>query len=803
MNHFRGILGFILAAAAFAATVVHAKDAAKPSAEAQLTEILAQVDADPTLAGINRDEALVEELRQAVLLPWENAWKAGDAVAFAASGPKWDGSSRVLSRERDGVREYRWNLSGKAGDGSESKKYLARFLKVEDFRLEALKLSPGEGRAELDVRFDLRGVTKKGARRHDRGELRLTVARVDGAWRLASVSPGTLESLEAEKPVFEEATAAWGLDAVPVTDRREAIRRGGYAIAAADYDGDGRPDLLVGGWGPVKLYRNTGKRFEDATVAAGLGGETLVKSAAMVDLDNDGHRDLLLLRFVEDGKDQDGDLVAYRNEGGGKFVRKANILTRTRNYDRTMPVTIADFDGNGTLDLYLGFPGNKDFTYMSPDPKPLATQGVWLNDGKWGFLEAPKASGIWDDQGLYPHSAIASDLNGDGRPDLVVMNDRAGLSPIYRNDGGGMFAEVSKRSGVDNHSWAMSAVAGDYDGDGFPDLMLTNIDFRAAHRIIAGRAGRSSGPKEDAALDRLRHNTVGNRLYRNKGDGTFEETTDRAGVRWAGEATAGAAWLDYSNSGRQDLYVMNGLWSGGRHDLSSLFVRLHANRQAAYADRVVDDALTSPFVMNEPASNSPLLEILRTVRGSPREPAKAEGPRPSLSMGGEQRNNLFRNNGDGTFTEVAYLLGADRQEDGYVAALADVDGDGRQDLILRNGDPAPGRDFGAVTLVLNKAPRERRSLTAFLEGSASNRDGIGARVTAWVGKTKLMREVQGPVGAAQGEPVAFFGLGAADTVDHLEVRWPSGLTEKFDGVPAGRVILREGKGYTPVLAAAQ
>lgn len=776
------------------------------SAETRLAEIVRAVESDPLLSGINRDEALVEELREAVLTPWESAWKARDAAAFAGLGDgarlDWDSCPRKLIREQDGIREYAWRCRGQGKTGSEDQSYLSRLRKVDYFRLEPLKLEPGEGRAALLVRYDLRAVTKGGSRRHDRGRLRLELEQRDGAWRVSALRPDGFESLEADRPVFEDATASWGLDQVPVTDRKEAIRRGGYAIAAADYDGDGRPDLLVGGWGPVKLYRNAGGRFEDVTGPAGLSGETLVKSAAFVDLDNDGRRDLLLLRFIEEGKDQDGDMVAYQNVGAGKFLRKGQVLTRTKSYDRTMPITVADFDLNGTLDLYLGFPGSRDFTTMGAGPQPLATQGVWLNDGKWNFTEAPKESGIWAADNVYPHSAIASDLDSDGRPDLVVMNDRAGLSPIYRNRGGGLFEEVSRESGIVNESWAMTAAAGDYDGDGSPDLVLTNIDFGAAHRILESRAGRETGPEEKAALARLARHAVGNRLFRNRGDGTFDETTDKAGIRWAGEAPAGAEWLDYSNSGRQDLYITNGLWTGGPREISSLFVRLHVNRMAPHVGPVVTNALNSPLAAGVPLEGpNPLLGILRSARQDPFRPSAAPADRPVLSLGGDQRNQLFRNNGDGTFTEVGYLIGADRIEDGYVAALADVDGDGNQDLLLRNGDPAPGRSHPTVTLLLNKTPRRgHRSLNAYLEGSRSNRDGIGARVTAWVGSRRIVREVRGPVGAAQGEPVAFFGLGTSPRVDRLEVRWPSGLREEFNGVPAGRIVLREGKGYV-VLAA--
>ena len=271
MSYSRGISSFCFVMF-LAVCAVGANGTGKPSGAARLSAMMRQVDSDPRLAGINRDEELVEELRQAVLLPWESAWKGGDAAAFAALGPagaRWDSSARKLVRDKDGIREYRWDLRD-GGDASEAKKYLSRFQKVDDFRLAVLKIEPSDARAGLKVSFDLRGVTQKGGRRHDRGELQLGLARQGGAWRLESISPGKLESLEAERPIFEDGTAAWGLAGVPVTDRREAIRRGGYALAAADYDGDGRPDLLVGGWGPVKLYRNTGKRFVDVTAAAGL-----------------------------------------------------------------------------------------------------------------------------------------------------------------------------------------------------------------------------------------------------------------------------------------------------------------------------------------------------------------------------------------------------------------------------------------------------------------------------------------------------------------------------------------------------
>lgn len=770
-----------------------AAESAPQAPQRRISDIEALVAADPLLAGINQDEALVEELSAGVLAPWETAWRRGDAAGFEALAEgearnfAWDSGERRLVRERGGVREHQWDC-GKRGAAGEARAYLARFRAIEHFGLEPVRVEPGAP-AVLLVRYDLRGITQGGARRHDRGELRLRFSfRGKGGWRLTGIAPAGLESLEAEQAAFEDAGAAWGLDRVAVSERKEAIRRGGYAIAVGDYDADGRDDLLVGGYGPVQLFRNTGSAFSDATESAGLKGESLVKSAAFADMDNDGKRDLVMLRFVQEDWDADGDFLAYRNEGGGRFARRAGALTRSRKYDRTMPLTMADFDLNGTLDLYLGFPGTRDFTTLGRGPQPLASQGIWLNGGNWDFREMGQEPSFFHPDNNYPHSAIAADLDRDGRPDLVVLNDRAGLSPIYRNRPDGRLEEISAKSGVVNESWAMTAAAADYDGDGATDLVITNIDFAAARRILASRKGRESGPEEKAALERLAGHLPGNRLFRNRGDGTFEEATDKSGIRWAGEAAAGVEWVDYDNDGWPDLYVMNGLWSGGARDISSLFVRLQVNRLSPVVDGLVLNALNSPLTALDAALEgaNPLLEMLRADA--------------SLSMAGGQRNRLFRNNRDGTFTELGFLAGADRAEDGYVAAVADLDHDGHQDLVLRNGDPAPGRPARAVVFLRNRG-LGGRSLSVAVEGRESNREGLGAVVTAWLGDRKLTREVRGVAGAAQSPAVAYFGLGESARADRLEVRWPSGRTESYSGVPAGRVLLREGNGYVSLAAA--
>ena len=793
-----------------------------PSAAERVQATEQQVAVNGRIAALRSAERVQREIERAVLLPWRAAWTARDAAAFArleapgSEGMAWASAARTVSRERGGIREAAWTPAA-ASEAGELARYLGAFASVAHVQLDVVRLdTPSPDAAVARVRFDLRGQETDGGRRQDRGELAVSLRKVAGVWRVASVRPaGALETVSAaaaRAPMFEDATAASGLDRVPRVDRREAIRRGGYALAVTDYDGDGRADVLVGNWGAVQLFHNTPQGFVESSREAGLQGESLVKSAAFADLDNDGRPDLVLARFIDtarplgasrgsvwDGAEGDGDFVAYRNLGGGRFERKGNVLSRHRHYDRSMPIAIADLDGDGRLDVYVGFPGARDFTNdlaHTGGRRDLAHQGVWLNRGDWNFSEGAameaEGGGNVDEARVFPHAVLATDLTGDGKPEIVVVDDSGQVSPVYRNDGAGRFRDATREMGVGVAAWGMGATAGDYDGDGAQDLLLTNVAFAGGERMEARVAAEGPGP----AADELRHRTQdlvarGMHLFHNRGDGRFDEVTDRAGVTWAGAGAACADWIDYDNDGLLDLYVANGLWSGGPEEAESFFLTLVFDRETR-AGTLQDMAMSMPGALG--ASANPVLSILRNFRGSLDDPRRGPvGATPTLSLAGRQRNRLFRNNGDGTFTDVAFLENADRIEDGYVLAPADIDGDGRQDLVLRNADAPPSQSFPAV-VYLHNTGAPQASLAVSLEGVASNRAGVGARVTAVVGGRSLHREIRSVGGAMEGPPVAHFGLAGGAAVASLEVRWPSGRVERF-AAPAGpRVTLREGAG---------
>lgn len=745
-------------------------------------EALAQ---DPRFTRLNEDEAAMAVLQEQLLEPWSRSFRDRSSSAFSAllsekvSFPRWGGSWKVR-REREGIRESaakNWgSVRGREKAVEQVQSYLAGFSLVEHVSLEAVRIERmNSTRARLRLRYDLRGVEASGRLRTDRGELSLEAVENGGAWKIAGLETAALESLSSTRAAFEDRTSQSGLAGVPVWPRLEAIRRGGYGTAVGDFDGDGDPDLYLGAWGPGGLYRNDGKGNFAPLPAGGRGEDRMVKSAAFADLDNDGRQDLVLVRFVEDKED---DLRLYRGMGGGRFESLPSPVTRAAPYDRGMPMAMGDFNRDGLLDLWVGFPGTRDFTTMNPGYPTVTPQGLFRNQGGAHFSDVTVEANLGAVCRLYPHSATTADLDLDGHLDLLVVDDRANLSPIYRNRGDGRFHQEADRMGSANWGWGMSAAVGDYDGDGRPDLYFTNIGFTAAQRILNSTPREKASPAEKVILDLLRNMVPGNRLLRSRKALPFEETTAAAGLGWAGEGAGGAEWFDYNNDGWLDLYVANGVWtpSGDSQDISSLFLRRYLQKTIEGTSSAVSAAAVEPSLMS----------VLQAYRGA--------GGR-KLALAGGQRNRLYRNNGDGSFTEVGFVTGTDAAEDGYMAAVADVDQDGLQDLVLRNGDPPEaGMPMPTVRLLRNASENRSRSLIVSLEGTRSNRDAVGARLTAWVGGRRMTREIKALSGTVQSERAAHFGLGVAGQVDRLDISWPSGLVETYSGLSAGRRVLKEGGG---------
>ncbi|MEC7985224.1 MAG: CRTAC1 family protein [Myxococcota bacterium] len=704
--------------------------------------------------------------------------------------------------------------------------FLQEFSSIDVFQLDifdAAWKNDGEQRQlELSVRLDFRAVLDGASpftRLNDKATLRMVFAESETkeSWSLILV-----ESVESERllstrdPIFVNATNKWKLDALPVTDRKEAIRRGGYALAVVDLDGDSLKDMIVGHYGPVQILKNTGESFVDVTKEYGILEEGSVKSAAVDDLDNDGDKDIVFLRFVEQGQDMLGDFIAYENigeKGEARFKQHRNLLPRERRYDRAMPLTLSDFNGDGHTDIYIGFPGLRDFTsgiYNRTRPDDLFSQGMWYNKGDWTFEELDTEFGLVNDNGVYAHASLASDLDGDGRPELIVVDDSGRINPIYQRGEDGRYTETSESMGLKMSGMSMGMTTGDFNNDGHIDIIASNVTLTAGERLfnMAQRMSFADDRYKKNFAD-LQESYSGLLLYQNQGDGTFEDVTEKSELAWSGEAASAGEWIDYNHDGLLDYYLPNGLWTNGDEQLDSVFFRaelaahadpLHTNiiADAEFSSRQpagLEDMQTlkldfdndvhggSNFAtVREEERANPILRLLRRHKND------ADGY--SFSLGGKQRNRLYRNNGDGTFTEVGYLEGADCVEDGYIVAPVDIDNNGTQDLVLRNTDPAIGYDYDPVILLENQSKRD--SIEVLFDGT---RSPLGARVVAEFsspenGTHVVTREVRSVNGAVQSEPSAFFGVPDQATLVKIQVHWSDGTVQDLDTPVQGKLRVR-------------
>jgi hypothetical protein len=372
-------------------------------------------------------------------------------------------------------------------------------------------------------------------------------------------------------------------------------------VAAGDYDGDGWVDLYVvrGTIGPNLLFRNRGDgTFEEVGEAAGVALTGVRSSGPLfADLDGDGRLDL----FV--GGVDGTPISVFHNAGDGTFTdatATSGIVFPPAPPTRdTFGATAGDYDRDGDLDLVLTHWLSSFFNF--PDTSSFH---LWRNDGTGVFTDVTLAAGITSlgpSDNFNSFTANFADIDGDGWPDLLVTGDFR-TSRIYRNNRNGTFTLATDFSVITDGN-GMGAAIGDYDGDGDLDWFVSSI--WDPNGVAEGN-----------------WDTTGNRLYRNRGDGTFDDATDAAGVR-VGYWGWGSTFQDFDNDGILDLFHVNGF---GRADIPQ----------------------TAEFVAD-----------------------------PSV---------LFVGNGDGTFTERGAELGVADTDEGRGVVAFDYDGDGDLDLFVHNSE---------------------------------------------------------------------------------------------------------------------
>ncbi len=291
---------------------------------------------------------------------------------------------------------------------------------------------------------------------------------------------------------------------------------GHNGVSVGDIDGDGFDDLYVcqpGGL-PNRLYRNRGDgTFEDITEASGVGVIENTACALFVDIDNDGRQDLIVVRAS-------GPML-FLNEGGGKFRQKANAFQFATPPQGTFTgAAVADYDRDGWLDiyfcLYVYYQGADQYKY--PSPYYAAENGppnfMMRNQRDGTFRDVTAETGLNQNNTRYSFCCAWNDFNGDGWPDLYVVND-FGRKNLYRNNGDGTFTDIARQAGVEDIGAGMSVCCFDYDNnnDGSEDLYVANMWTAAGERISTQDIFQKNAPPETRAL--YHKHAMGNSLFKN------------------------------------------------------------------------------------------------------------------------------------------------------------------------------------------------------------------------------------------------------------------------------------------------
>ena len=326
-----------------------------------------------------------------------------------------------------------------------------------------------------------------------------------------------------------------------------------HGVATADVNGDGWLDAFVTGHGANFLYLNQGQgSFLDQADVAGVQITPSATAPLFVDVDNDGDSDLFLAST--------GSQMLFENRlipDGTLQFRDVSLDAGVDRFAQGFSAVSADINGDGRPDIYVA--SYNKYGVVMPDSWSHATNGtpnlLFINQGDGRFQEQARVWGVADSRWSY--AAHFGDFNGDDRQDLYVAND-FGENALYLNQGDRCI-DAAGAMGMADPGNGMGVSLGDFDNDGRLDIHVTNMSSTAGKRILARLF-----PEEASVLDATRvlgKLAAGNSLFRNLGNGTYQEVTTTVGPFTAGWAWGGG-FVDFDNDGWQDLHSPNGFVSG-------------------------------------------------------------------------------------------------------------------------------------------------------------------------------------------------------------------------------------------------
>ena len=512
-------------------------------------------------------------------------------------------------------------------------------------------------------------------------------------------------------------------------------------LVLQDLNGDHLPEVISGRGNLI--YWNRGNfKLEPEVLLKDAGG--FKHAIVFADFTGDGHLDLFTFNPF-------GIPEVIPGDGKGKFT-PIKLESPLQNSDQIINIrcsAVGDIDGDGDLDIYATQYKPAYERGVMPEPYYDANDGhpayLLLNDGTGRFADGTEAAGLEKKRNRRTYSASFVDLDNDHDLDLLVVSDFAGMD-LYYNDGKGNFVDRTDQLGEHRFSFGMSHSLADFDGDGNLDIYMLGMGSTTARRLEGMNLGR---PGFESIQDARMKMGYGNRLFLGDGKGGYKQAPYNDRVARSGWSWGCTPW-DFDNDGDRDLFVANGHLSGKScRDYCTAFWR-----QDIYQDARVENPVTSILFQDS----------MKGLRGL------------DTSWNGYEHNVLFMNEGNGSYRNVAFLMGVSHESDCRSVVSGDLDHDGRPDLLVVEGRKR-GNDKqreGYIQVIRNKLENGNHWVGVHLEGQP-----IGAVVSVFQGgKRQFLPIVTGDSFNAQHATTVHFGLGKTESIDVLEVRWPNGRTTR-------------------------
>ncbi len=490
--------------------------------------------------------------------------------------------------------------------------------------------------------------------------------------------------------------------------------------------------------------------FEDVAARMGLNKTSAGRGTAIFDMNGDGYLDVII-------SSAHGGVNVYRNNADGTFT-DVTVGSGLDDCVNSFALAVGDYNNDGLDDLYvtrLGFYDGESLLYRNN------------GDGTFTDVTAEAGVGCWGPT----FTANWVDYDCDGHLDLFVANNLGGLfdrkapNRLFHNNGDGTFTEVSEKAGLKTISPTIGNAWGDYNNDGYPDLFLSTG---------VGRA----------------------QLFRNNGDGTFTDVSAEAGVD---EPCFGsvAFWVDYDNDGWLDLVQY--VWSPEEDVIETM--RNGEGPKGGYPMRIYHNNRDGTFTMkNRELGLTGCYGMMSGNAGDYNNDGRIDFfvGNGDPHMDRTEPPTLIEDDGTGHYNNVTFAAGLPFTGKGHGSNIADLAGDGRMCLIVASGGAYPADLL--TTSVFRAKMLPGNYLNVRLVGTKSNRNAVGARLKLDAGGWSRHSLVSGGSGFGCLPYEQHFGLAELTKVDSLEIRWPSGLKQRFENLPLNDTIrIIEGKdGWEPV-----